>query len=87
MHGIIIYSQLHYHDACCLFTEIEYMLFFTGQQETEQCLLPLVQQVTGQLYLWTGLYSYEPCKMLHIKCQVFDCRSSEVIPVVLRVAL
>ena len=21
------------------------MLFFTGQQETEQCLLPLVQQV------------------------------------------
>ena len=28
-----------------LFTEIEYMLFFTGQQETEQCLLPLVQQV------------------------------------------
>ena len=28
-----------------LFTEIEYMLFFTGQQETEQCLLPLVKQV------------------------------------------
>ena len=27
-----------------LFTEIEYMLFFTGQQETEQCLLPLIQQ-------------------------------------------
>ena len=45
LHGIIIYSQLHYHVACFLFTEIEYMLFFTGQQETEQCLLPLVQQV------------------------------------------
>ena len=28
-----------------LFPEIEYMLFFTGQQETEQCLQPLVQQV------------------------------------------
>ena len=69
------------------FGESEYMLFFTGQQETEQCLLPLVQQVTGQMYLWTGLYSYEPCKMLHIKCQVFECRPSEVIPVVLRVAL
>ena len=41
----IIYSQLHYHDACFLFTEIEYMLFFTGQQESEQCFLPLVQQV------------------------------------------
>ena len=23
-----------------MFTEIEYMLFFTGQQEIEQCLLP-----------------------------------------------
>ena len=30
---------------CFVFTEIEYMLFFTGQQETEQCLLTLVQQV------------------------------------------
>ena len=44
-YGIIIYSHLQYHDACFLFTEIEYMLFFTGQQETEQCLLPLFQQV------------------------------------------
>ena len=70
------------------FTEIEYMLFFTGQQETEQCSLPLVQQVNmlGELYLGTRLDNHEPCKMLNIKCQVFEYRPSEVIPVVLCVA-
>ena len=41
---------------------------------------------TGQLYLWTRLYNNEPCNMLHIKCQVFECRPSEVIRVVLCVA-
>ena len=45
-HCVIIYSQLHYYNAYMfLFTEIEYIHFFTGQQETEQYLLPLVQQV------------------------------------------
>ena len=90
VHHVVVIAWHHYllptPLPCCLLTEIEYMLFFTGQQETEQCLLPLVQQVTGQLYLWTGLYSYAPCKMLHIKCQVFECRP-DVIPVVLCVAL
>ena len=38
-------SYLNWCLAANLFTEIEYMLFFKGQQETEQSLLPLVQQV------------------------------------------
>ena len=48
VHRVIVITWHHYLlpiplPLCLfLFTEIEYMLFFTGQQETEQCLLPLV---------------------------------------------
>jgi hypothetical protein len=37
------------------FTEIVYMLLFTGQQETEQCSPPLVPQV-NMLY-WTVVFA------------------------------
>ena len=56
-HSIIIYFQLYYHDACfCLLKlNARLMLFFTGQQETEQCSPPLVPQV-NMLY-WTVVFA------------------------------
>ena len=69
-----------------LFTEIEYMVFFTGQQETEQCLLPLVQQV-NMLYRTVVFVdkTIQPCARCCILNVAFECRPSEVIPVVLGV--
>ena len=81
-HSILIYFQLYYHDACfCLLKlNARHMLFFTGQQETEKCSPPLV----NMLY-WTVVFAdkiIQP-QAMHIKCQVFECRPSEMIPVVL----
>ena len=53
VHHVIVITWHHYLlptplPWCMFFVYwnlIQYMLFFTGQQETEQCLLPLVQQV------------------------------------------
>ena len=59
------------------------MLFFTGQQETEQCLLLLVQQVNMIYRTVVFVEKTIQPRAMHIKCQVFEGRPSEVIPVAL----
>ena len=90
IHHVVVITWCHYllqtPLPCFLFTEIEYMLFFTGQQVTEQCLLPLVQQV-NMLYR-TVVFVEKTIQTwaMHIKCQIFESRPSEMIPVVVCVA-